>query len=263
MAQTTVTFLGTEPVVPGPGRDTASFLINGKYLVDTGWYAVLRMKSFGFNPMDLETLMITHCHHDHYLGLPQILFYLRMRRRERPDRPPLQIIGPAEDIARVVALAQRFLQTERFPDLEYSPEILPLNPGDSYRTAAFHLTTCASVHPVQALTYRFTDQATGAQIAWTGDTAYAPHIADHVRGVDLLITEASHGPASPDPTSNPSLHSGAPDAARLALAAGVGRLALIHCPAEQAEAALVAARQIFPEAFFPGEGETVEVNGRF
>lgn len=259
MDPTTVTFLGTETVVPGPGRDTASFLVNGKLLVDTGWYAVLKMKSYGFNPMDLEALMITHCHHDHYLGLPQLLFYLRMRRHERPERPPLQIFGPAEDIARVVTLSRQFLQTERFPDVEYLPEIIPLNPGDSYHAADFHLDTCASRHPVQALTYRFTDRATGARIAWTGDTAYAPHIADHVRGVDLFITEASHGPVSPDPAQNKSLHSGAPDAARLALAAGVGRLALIHCPAEQAEAALVAARAIFPATFFPGEGETVEV----
>jgi ribonuclease BN (tRNA processing enzyme) len=159
----------------------------------------------------------------------------------------------------VVALSRQFLQTERFPDVECSPEVIPLNPGDSYSEAAFRLDTCASVHPVQALTCRFTDQATGAQIAWTGDTAYAPHLAEHVRGVDLFITEASYGPVSPAPDHNAALHSGAPDAARLALAAGVGRLALIHCPAEKAEAAVAAAREIFPPTFFPKEGERVVV----
>ena len=79
--KTTVTFLGTSAVVPGAGHDTASFLINGKYLVDTGWYATIKMRGYGFDPMQLEYLFFTHCHHDHYIGLPQLLFYLRMRRR--------------------------------------------------------------------------------------------------------------------------------------------------------------------------------------
>src|SRR5579871_6483509 len=116
MPESTVTFLGTSAVVPGAGHDTASFLINGKYLVDTGWYAAIKMRSYGFDPMQLEYLVLTHCHHDHYLGLPQLLFYLRMRRRERPDRPPLKIVGPAEDLERVVMLARQFLQPDRFPD---------------------------------------------------------------------------------------------------------------------------------------------------
>src|SRR3954447_15556987 len=96
--QTTVTFLGTDAVVPEGGADTASFVINGKYLVDTGWYAVIKMRCYDLDPMDIEYLILTHCHHDHYLGLPHLLFYLAMRRSERPDRPKLKIIGPAGEI---------------------------------------------------------------------------------------------------------------------------------------------------------------------
>jgi len=41
--KTTVTFLGTSTVVPAAGHDTASFLINGGYLMDTGWYSAIKM----------------------------------------------------------------------------------------------------------------------------------------------------------------------------------------------------------------------------
>jgi len=260
MDRTTITFLGTTTVVPAAGQDTASLLINGRYLVDTGWYAPLKMKSYGFDPMELDSLFLTHCHHDHYLALPPLLFYLRMRRHERPERPPLKIVGPAADLQRVVDLARQFLQPERFPDVEIRPELYPLTPGESFEDEAFHLATCSTRHPVQGLCYRFTDRRTGASVVFTGDTAYHPPIAELARGADLLIHEASHGPHSP-PRDNPAGHSGAPDAAEVARLAGAERLALIHVPEDQAEAAVSAAQKLFPPTFHPAEGETVELGG--
>src|SRR5689334_23751249 len=112
--RTEVTFLGTDAVVPECGGDTASFVINRKIMVDTGWYGAIKMRCYGLDPMQIETLILTHCHHDHYIGLPQLLFYLTMRASERADRPKLKIIGPAEDLELVVRLAQQFLQMDRF-----------------------------------------------------------------------------------------------------------------------------------------------------
>jgi ribonuclease Z len=254
--KTEVTFLGTAAVVPEGGHDTASLIINGKYLVDTGWYAAINMRRYGFDPMRLETLILTHCHHDHYIGLPQLLFYLRMRAWERPDRPPLKIIGPAEDLATVVTLSRQLLQPARFPDVDSSPTLIPLNAGEPYEEEAFRLDTCASLHPVPGLCYRFTDKLTGAVFAFTGDTAYHPRIVPLVQGVPLLITEASYG-AAPAPADNRSLHSGAPDAARLAKEAGAERLALVHGVLEKQAEAVAAARAIFPNTFWPQDGETV------
>ena len=54
---TTPTFLGTSSVTPEAGRDTASFLINNRILVDTGWYAALKMLNHGVSPLDLDYLI--------------------------------------------------------------------------------------------------------------------------------------------------------------------------------------------------------------
>jgi len=256
--QTEVTFLGTDAVVPGCGGDTATFVLNRRYLVDTGWYAAIKMRCYDLDPMQLEYLILTHCHHDHYLGLPALLFYHRMRASERPDRKPLKIVGPAEDLELVVTLAQQFLQMERFPPVHYAPELIPLQPGQSWEDPHFILETCASLHPVPGLCYRFTDKRTGKVVAFTGDTAYDPSILPLLQGASLLIHEASYG-ASPAPVSNASLHSGAPDAARVAIEAGVRRLALVHCPQQRQAEALLAARSLFANTFWPADGETVLV----
>ena len=258
---TTVTFLGTEAVVPSGGGDTASFVLNGTYLVDTGWYAAIKMKVYGLNPLDLEYVFLTHCHHDHYIGLPHLLFtYAMCAGAERPGRTvPLKIVGPAADVERVVERAQAFLQTDRFPPARYDPQVIPLQAGESLDDPLFHLATCSSLHPVPGLCYRFTDRQTGIVVAFTGDTAYDPGVVRHVRGADLLIHEASYG-ASPAPAANASLHSGAPDAARVAQEAGVKRLALVHCPRASQPDALEAARSVFANTFWPADGETVTLD---
>ena len=254
---TTVTFLGTAAVTPGPNHDTASLLINDRYLVDTGWRSALRMRDFGFDPLALQYLFLTHCHHDHYLGLPMLLFY---RALNAPTAPPLTILGPQEDVERIVNLSLAFLQSDRYPELNAAASvlILPLSPGDHYETDAFLLETCAAVHTVPALCYRFTDRATGAVVAVTGDTAYAPHIAAFVRDAALLVTEASYGP-NPAPADNRWGHQGAPEAAQLAAEASVRLLALVHCREPQQQEALAVAQRIFPNAFWPTDGETVSI----
>ena len=258
--QTTVTFLGTSSVVPEAGRDTASFVINRKYLIDTGWCAATKMLAVGLSPLDMEWLFITHCHHDHYIGLPHILFYLRMRKRDRPDRAPLKIAGPEDNIEEVVELARRFLQVDRFPEVDCAPEVHPIAPGGSLETDAFRIDTCQTKHAVQGLCYRFADKVTGATVAFTGDTGYHPPVAEHVRGCGLLIHEASHGATSPEPRPGQG-HAGAPDAARIARAAGVKQLALVHGTEPNIADALAAARQIFPDTIWPDDGQVVTVAG--
>ncbi len=253
-----ITFLGTSTVVPGAGHETASAIVNGTYLIDTGWYAAIRMKSYGYDPMLLDSVFLTHCHHDHYIGLPHLFFYMCMRARERPDRPPLKVIGPSEDVQRVVDLSLALLQPETFEACAYEPEVIEMAPGDTYEHGALRVEASRTVHPVASLCYRFTDTQSGASLAYTGDTAYHAPIAQAAEGVDLLITEASYG-ADAAPASNASLHSGAPEAARLASEAGASRLALVHVPEDKQDAAVAAARALFAESFIPADGETVSL----
>src|SRR5262249_5933262 len=148
LEQTEILFLGTEAVVPECGGDTASFIINRKYLVDTGWYAPLKMRCYGLDPLQMEYLFLTHCHHDHYIGLPHLLFYFAMRAARQTLPAPLKIVGPAGELELVVQLSKQFLQAERFAALQSDPTLIPLQPGETYETPDFTLATCASVHPV-------------------------------------------------------------------------------------------------------------------
>ena len=54
--KTEIVYLGTDTWIPSAGRDTASLVINRKYLVDTGWSCVRNMLAMGLDPLELEYL---------------------------------------------------------------------------------------------------------------------------------------------------------------------------------------------------------------
>lgn len=252
--KTTVCILGTDTVVPQPGNDTACVLINGDCLVDTGWNAAVGMVAFGADPMDVEYVFLTHCHHDHYLGLPHLLFYHAMRRSLRPGKAPVTVVGPKPDVSLVVDRSLAFLRHDQFPEAAAAPRVVALQAGDTFETPRLTVTTAPTVHPVVGLCYCFRDKLSGAAVAVTGDTACHPPLADHVRGVDLLIHEASRGAVESHPNARGG-HAGALDAARIAREGAVRRLVMVHYPWAQREAVEAAARAVFPatEAARPGD----------
>ena len=244
-----VTFIGTSSCLPDVGSDTASFVINGRHLVDTGWCSVLHMREYNLDPLDLESLILTHLHHDHYMGLVQLLFYTR----GGASRRPLRIIGPPPYLEPVIQAAVDFLQFSRFPELDLHPVPVPLSPGQHLELDGLRLEATAASHvsgkgvPEPALCCKMTELAGGATLVFTGDTSFYPPIAEFAHGADLLIHDASHTSAQ--------------DAARIAAMAGAKRLLLGHYSSRHAEQLLAAARGVFPESYLATDGSTTVVGG--
>jgi ribonuclease Z len=85
----------------------------------------------------------------------------------------------------------------------------------------------------------------GARLAYSGDTRPTEGLIEAARGVDVLIHESGGLDAHAAEVHRQG-HSTAGDAARVAAAAGVGRLILTHVPAEPlAEPMLAEARAAF------------------
>jgi ribonuclease BN (tRNA processing enzyme) len=252
---TTLRFIGVSACTPEPGGETVCVLLGDDVLVDAGWCAALHMRRFGCDPLALRHVFITHCHHDHYMGLVPLLF-VRAMDRARGQARRLTIAGPRTEIRRVVDDAARFLQTDRYEDVSVPVDAVCLRPGGECEAGDFRVRSMQVMHPSLALAYRFESRSTGASVVVTGDTGPYPPLARFAAGADVLVHEASLGAGEGDPLKEWG-HSGAPDAARIAREAGVGRLYLTHCSAENRPAALEAARAIFLESYAPAEGEIV------
>lgn len=256
--KTTLCFIGVSSCVPDVGGETACVLLNGTVLVDAGWNAALHMRQFGCDPLHVTHVFITHCHHDHYLGLAPLFFYRAMSDISRQEQERLVVVGPRTEIGMAVQRALAYLQTDRYLDVAAPVDVVPLRPGAEFETDRLHVRTIQVVHPTLAMCYRFEDKQTGATVAVTGDTAYYAPLGRFAAGVDVLIHEAAAGPGSLDPLLQRG-HSGAVDAARIAQEAGPKRLYLVHCSEQGRVEALEAAREVFPETHVPREGDTIEL----
>ena len=236
------------------GNDTASFLINNKIIVDTGWNLVENILDLKLNPADLNTILFTHLHHDHYLALPQFLFYHLNNGKSLND---LTFIGP-DDLDIVVKLAMDFLQVSKFYDGIGYPTCIKIKPGENIFVDdnRLFIETHKSIHPVDGRYYCVTDQVTGVKIGFSGDTAYNPAEISFFKNCDLLIHECSLG--GKHTGGNSYLHTDATDAATVAKGAGVKKLALVHYQAKARTECLNAAANIFKgEILTPVKGDVI------
>ena len=245
-------FLGAGSVIPEAGRDTASLLINGRHMIDTGWSGGRNLLANAIDPLAIETLIFTHFHHDHYLGLPEVLFLVGMKQAYASGKPRgLRILGPAEHLNQIVGISCSLLQWDRFPELPFPLELIPLQPGESRDLGELELSTIAAKHTSgkgynePALSVRMKEKTTGRTMVYSGDTSYNSELAAFARGADVLIHDGAHSKAR--------------EAAETARDGSVGRLYLVHYNRPEGPSKLEEARSMFGESHLGVDGEMLRL----
>ncbi|MCI8388529.1 MAG: ribonuclease Z [Clostridiales bacterium] len=234
-----ITFLGSDACMTAANNDSSGILINRRYLMDTGYFLIRNLKKLGIEPDEIEHIFFTHMHHDHYMALPQLLFWY-LQKGKPLDK--LHIYGPKQDLRRVVDLSMAFLQAgdkyEFYNDCTY-PTLHELDAGDSFELDDLKLETCASFHPVTGLCWRIEEKSTGKVLSITGDTFYKPHIPKALHDCDLLVHETALADSIHEPNDPPTcLHSGINISLLTAKEANAKRLFVIHFAESRAKAVI-------------------------
>ena len=254
-----ITFLGADACMTAADNDSSGMLIDRKYLVDTGYFLVGSLKRLGIEPQQIERLFFTHMHHDHYMALPQLLFWYLQTGKPLET---LHIYGPKRDLRRVVGLSMAFLQAGSgqpfYCDCGF-PTLHELEAGDSAEFDEMKLETCASYHPVDGLCYRFEEK--GRVLSITGDTFYCSRIPAALHDCDLLVHETALAAQDADINNPPTcLHSNIDIALHTAREARAKRLFVVHFNQSKAGAVIdKAARLDALEVIYPERFVTYEV----
>lgn len=244
-------FLGVGSCLPeGEQADTVSLLVDGEILVDTGWFVLRNLMRAGVQPQDVKAVFFTHMHQDHYLGLPQLLFYL-MNAGYGFDH--LKIYGP-EGVEKVVAQALTFGGYEEYYAHFARPEVYVMQETDRIAVGKVQVRCIRSHHAIEGRSYRFADTASGGSFAYSGDTAPFDGFGDFAAGCSVVIHEAAFD-VRQTPEDNPYAHSSCMDAARQAQRAGAKTLFMVHAREDSREATIRAARAFVDDARRPVVGE--------
>ena len=146
-----VCLLGTSGMQPLPGRHLSALLVRAgrrQILIDCGegTQVAIRERGWGLGP--LETILLTHMHADHVLGLPGLL--LTLANAQRGPEAPLTILGPEP----LTAVLHGLLVVA--PRLPFPLRVITLAGGERFPLPGYPglIGTCVALtHDVPCLAY--------------------------------------------------------------------------------------------------------------
>lgn len=189
MGNTTVKIVGCGDAFASGGKLHACFHIQTDHtsvLLDCGATAYHGIKQQGINIRDIDTVIISHFHGDHYGGVPFLLLEEAIQRREKQ----LTIVSPPTGKERIGRLLDHLYPgTEAMAklDLHFKSYL----PGAVIDAHGFEVQALPVVHSPDALPYGLRINTGSKVVAYSGDTEWTPTLIDLARDADLFLCECN------------------------------------------------------------------------
>lgn len=155
-------------------------------LLDCGCSSLIGLQRCGINPADIDTVVISHLHGDHFGGIPFLLLegtFVSQRKR------PLTLIGPPS-LQQQVEAAQEALYPGAIGKKLGFPLVYRQLDTDSFlEQGAFMIGCCQVKHGNSQQVYGLRVEVAGKVISYTGDTEWTDNLIPLAAGSDLLIAE--------------------------------------------------------------------------
>ena len=156
-------------------------------LVDCGATSLTAMKAQELDPGEVDTVVISHLHADHFGGLPFLILDGQFSRREKP----LTVIGPAGTQARLHTTMEACYPGSASAARRFDVRVLELDgAGTPQETGPARVTGWEVDHASGAPALAVQVNLAGAIFGYSGDTAWTPALLDAARGTDLFACEA-------------------------------------------------------------------------
>ena len=213
-----VIVVGSSGTFPRAGGACNGYLVRHggtKVLLDIGTGVLGRLYEWT-SPGDLDALVVTHLHPDHFLDIYPFRYYLEFCA---PERLPFKVYAPAGAAAHIRPLFNEPDPTKFNRVFEF----IDLGGAGSFAVGGLRLVPGKVPHLEP--TYGVAVEADGRRLFYTSDTGYDESLVGYAKDVDLLMAETTFLAAE---AGLPVPHMTTAAVAELARRAGVKRLMLTH-----------------------------------
>ncbi|GAB7010594.1 MBL fold metallo-hydrolase [Halorubrum trueperi] len=190
MDETTVRFLGTgDPLGSGGRLQTSIHVDTGstRFLIDCGASALSEMNRYDIDRNEIEAILLTHLHGDHFGGIP---FFVLDAQFASERTEPLTVVGPPGTETRVTEAMEVLFPGLSSVDQAFDVDFVEIKTGDATRVGAIDVRPYAAVHPSGAPSYALRVDVDDATIAYSGDTEWTDDLVEAAAGADLFVCEA-------------------------------------------------------------------------
>jgi ribonuclease BN (tRNA processing enzyme) len=183
-------FVGCGDAFGSGGRFNTCFHVTGdgvNFLIDCGASSLPALKRLGIISDNIDLILITHFHGDHFAGLPFLLLDAQFSRRSRP----LAIAGPQGIEQKLPQMMEALFENSSKTKPKFELSVVALKPEETRSFGAVNVTPFSVVHGESGgpfLGYRI--EAEGRVIAYSADTEWTETLIPLARGADLFVAEA-------------------------------------------------------------------------
>jgi len=184
-----VRFLGSGDAFGSGGRLQTCIVLESagsRCLVDCGASSLIALKRAGIDPNEIDTVLITHLHGDHFGGVPFFLLDGQFSRRSRN----LLVAGPPGLSERVTQAMEVFFPGSSRAQRKFATDFMELAEARPTTIGAMRITPYEVVHACGAPPYALRIELDGRTIAYSGDTEWTDRLLAVAAGADLFICEA-------------------------------------------------------------------------
>jgi ribonuclease BN (tRNA processing enzyme) len=186
-----LTIVGCGDAFGSGGRFQSCYLLEtsqARLMIDCGANSPLAFKRAGRRVSDIDAILISHCHGDHFGGLP-FLVIERMFLERGPK--PLEIIGPPGIEKRTNELFEALYPSLLSAPKEFEMVYRELAPGRAHSWRGVSITAHEVDHFSGAPSLALAIGDGEKRFAFSGDSAWCGGVVEAGRGADLYLVECT------------------------------------------------------------------------
>ncbi len=186
-----ITFIGTSDAFGAGGRRQSAVFARGErggMLIDCGATTNTGLCQLGISRDEVDVILISHFHGDHFGGIPALLYaclYTDARRH------PIEIVGPPEIEARVYALARALGHHLEDPDWTFPIRYREIHADEALSAGPGQIQAFATEHQPESNPQGYRVNLGQEQIAYSGDTGWFAELPRQIADSNLFICECT------------------------------------------------------------------------
>jgi ribonuclease BN (tRNA processing enzyme) len=187
MQELRFTFIGSGNAFSPGGLCCNGFVVDDRILFEAPPQTLSSLNTVGIDPNELDAIVVSHHHGDHFLGLPFLLLHWKWKGRTRP----VCIVGPRNTEGLTKDISQKV-----FPgvleDVRYEIQWVEAEAGTREQLDGLQIDPVGVEHdPDLSATLGYAVRYKGRRFSYTGDTRMCDGVIELARGTELMISECA------------------------------------------------------------------------